>query len=156
MTLTHPESRLSLAGLTLPVPMPPTANYVPFRRTGNLLYLSGHGPKLPDGSYMRGRLETAEDISRGYEAARQTALNMLATIKMAIGDLSRVESIVKLLGMVHATSDFAFHPKVIDGCSDLLVAVFDDAGTHARSAVGMGSLPHGMIVEIEAILVVRD
>jgi len=156
MTPMHPEARLSLAGLVLPDPMAPSANYVPFRKVGNLLYLSGHGPKLSDGSYLRGRLETADDIPRGYDAARQTALNLLSTVKLAVGDLSKVQSIVKLFGMVNASSDFAFHPRVIDGCSDLLTALFGDAGAHARSAVGMGSLPHGMVVEIEAILVVRD
>ncbi|SOY93341.1 Endoribonuclease L-PSP (fragment) [Cupriavidus taiwanensis] len=92
----------------------------------------------------------------GYEAARQAGLQMLATVKLALGDLERVEGVVKALGMVHSVPDFTFHPKVINGFSEVMTTAFGDAGRHARSAVGMASLPHGMVVEVEAIFLVRD
>jgi enamine deaminase RidA (YjgF/YER057c/UK114 family) len=155
MTSSTPEQRLADLGLTLPATPIPVANYVPFRWAGNLLYLSGQGPKLPDGSYQIGRLGKDASIEDGYRAARLTGLQLLAVAKTAIGELSRVEAVVKLLGMVNAEPDFADHPKVINGCSDLLVEVLGDAGRHARSAVGMGSLPNRMMVEIEAILLVK-
>jgi len=152
----HPEQRLAAAGLVLPAPIEPSESYLPFRLAGSTLYLSGHGPRLADGSYMRGRLVTVDDVANGYAAARQVALNMLATVKLALGDLGRVEAVLKLLGMVNAAPEFAHHPKVINGCSDVLITAFGDAGRHARSAVGMGSLPHGMTVEVEAVLLVRE
>jgi enamine deaminase RidA (YjgF/YER057c/UK114 family) len=153
MTTSTPEERLAALGLTLPVAPTPMGNYVPYRLTGNLLYLSGQGPRLADGGFMVGRLGKDASIEQGYEAARLTGL--LAIAKAALGDLSRVEAVVKLLGMVNAEPDFGDHPKVINGCSDLLVEVFGDAGRHARSAVGMGSLPNGIMVEIEAILLIK-
>jgi len=156
MTSTTPEQRLAALGLVLPATPMPVANYVPFRWAGNLLYLSGQGPKLPDGSYQIGRLGKDAMVEDGYRAARLTGLQLLAVAKSAVGELSRVEAVVKLLGMVNAEPDFADHPKVINGCSDLLVEVLGDAGRHARSAVGMGSLPNRMMVEIEAILLVRS
>jgi enamine deaminase RidA (YjgF/YER057c/UK114 family) len=134
----------------------PVANYVPYRWAGNLLYLSGQGPKRPNGTYRPGRLGRDATIEEAYEDARLTGLNLLAVAKSALGELSRIEAVVKLLGMVNAEPDFSDHPKVINGCSDLLVEVLGDAGRHARSAVGMGSLPNRMTVEIEAILLVRD
>ena len=152
----HPEARLAEVGLGLPSPIPPTEHYVPYRFTGNLLYVSGHGPRRPDGSYVTGRLVTGEDVAMGYEAARQVGLQMLATVKLALGDLERVESVVKVLGMVHSVPDFTLHPKVINGFSEVLTTALGDAGRHARSAVGMVSLPHGMVVEVEAIFLVRD
>jgi enamine deaminase RidA (YjgF/YER057c/UK114 family) len=155
MTSSTPEQRLADLGLTLPATPIPVANYVPFRWAGNLLYLSGQGPKLPDGSYQIGRLGKDATIEDGYRAARLTGLQLLAVAKTAVGELSRIEAVVKLLGMVNAEPDFADHPKVINGCSDLLVEVLGDAGRHARSAVGMGSLPNRMMVEIEAILLVK-
>jgi enamine deaminase RidA (YjgF/YER057c/UK114 family) len=132
MTTSTPEERLAALGLTLPAVPTPMANYVPYRLLGNLLFLSGQGPKRADGSFMVGRLG-----------------------KAAIGELSRVEAVVKLLGMVNAEPDFGDHPKVINGCSDLLVEVLGEAGRHARSAVGMGSLPNRIMVEIEAILQIK-
>jgi enamine deaminase RidA (YjgF/YER057c/UK114 family) len=156
MTSTTPEQRLAALGLVLPATPMPVANYVPFRWAGNLLYLSGQGPKLPDGSYQIGRLGKDAMVEDGYRAARLTGLQLLAVAKSAVGELSRIEAVVKLLGMVNAEPDFADHPKVINGCSDLLVEVLGDAGRHARSAVGMGSLPNRMMVEIEAILLVRS
>lgn len=151
-----PEERLSSLGLVLPTAPVPVANYVPYRFAGNLLYLSGQGPKRVDGTYRPGRLGRDCTIEAAYEDARLTGLNLLAVAKSALGELSRVEAVVKLLGMVNAEPDFSDHPKVINGCSDLLVEVLGDAGRHARSAVGMGSLPNRMTVEIEAILLVRD
>lgn len=150
-----PEERLAQMGLTLPPVPVPVANYVPYRFASNLLYLSGQGPKRADGTYRAGRLGRDISIEDAYAEARLTGLQLLAVAKAALGDLSRIEAVVKLLGMVNAEPDFSDHPKVINGCSDLLVDVLGDAGRHARSAVGMGSLPNRMAVEIEAILLVK-
>lgn len=155
MTTSTPEQRLAALGLTLPSVPTPMANYVPFRLTGNLLFLSGQGPKRSDGAFMVGRLGRDASVEQGYEAAKLTGLQLLAVAKAALGELSRVEAVVKLLGMVNAEPDFEQQPQVINGCSDLLVDVLGDAGRHARSAVGMGSLPNRIMVEIEAILAVR-
>ena len=151
-----PEEKLASMGLVLPDAPMPVANYVPYRWAGNLLYLSGQGPKRADGTYRAGRLGRDASVEEGYAEARLTGLNLLAVAKAALGELSRIEAVVKLLGMVNAEPDFADHPKVINGCSDLLVEVLGDAGRHARSAVGMGSLPNRMMVEIEAILLVKQ
>jgi enamine deaminase RidA (YjgF/YER057c/UK114 family) len=129
-----PEQRLEELGLVLP---PATS------------------PKQPDGGYSTGRLGLNVDIARGYADARTTGLQLLSTAKLALGDLSRIEAVVKLLGMVNAEADFGDHPKVINGCSDLFADVLGDAGKHARSAIGVGSLPGHMTVEIEAIFLVR-
>jgi len=150
-----PEQRIASMGLILPTAPNPMANYVPFRWAGNLLFLSGQGPRKPDGSFEVGRLGKNATVEDGYRAARLTGLQLLAVAKSAIGELSRVEAVVKLLGMVNAEPDFTDHPQVINGCSDLLVEALGEAGRHARSAVGMGSLPNGIMVEIEAILLVR-
>ena len=150
-----PEQRLERMGLKLPSMPVPIANYVPFRQVGSLLYLSGQGPKRPDGTYKKGRLGRDMSIDEAYQEAWLTGLGLLAAAKGALGDLSRIDAVVKLLGMVNAEPDFTDHPKVINGCSDLFVEVLGDVGRHARSAVGMGSLPNGMAVEIEAILHVR-
>jgi enamine deaminase RidA (YjgF/YER057c/UK114 family) len=150
-----PEQRLEALGLTLPPVPTPVANYVPYRFNGNVLYLSGQGPKRPDGSYRVGRLGRDISVEEAYQEARLTGLGLLAVAKAALGSLERIEAVLKLLGMVNAEPDFADHPKVINGCSDLLVDVLGEAGRHARSAVGMGSLPNRMAVEIEAILLVR-
>ena len=150
-----PEEKLRELGLTLPEASTPVANYVPYRWAGNLLYISGQGPKRPDGTYRVGRLGKNASVEDGYAEARLTGLQLLAVARSAVGELSRIESVIKLLGMVNAEPEFTDHPKVINGCSDLLVEVLGEAGRHARSAVGMGSLPNGMMVEIEAILQVR-
>jgi enamine deaminase RidA (YjgF/YER057c/UK114 family) len=150
-----PEEKLRELGLTIPEASTPVANYVPYRWAGNLLYISGQGPKRPDGTYRVGRLGKNASVEDGYAEARLTGLQLLAVARSAIGELSRIESVIKLLGMVNAEPEFTDHPKVINGCSDLLVEVLGEAGRHARSAVGMGSLPNGMMVEIEAILQVR-
>ncbi|CAN7738344.1 putative endoribonuclease [compost metagenome] len=151
-----PEERLAELGFEIPAALPPNGTYIPYRLLGNTLYLSGHGPRLPDNSYRLGRLDSDEQVPAGYADAQLAALNMLATIKLAVGELSRVEAVVKLLGMVHAGTTFRRHTKVIDGCSDILAKAFGEKGMHARSAVGVSSLPHGMTVEIEAILLIRD
>ena len=150
-----PEQRLGQMGLVLPPVPSPVANYVPFRLYGSMLYLSGQGPKRADGTYRKGRLGRDISIEDAYAEARLTGLQLLAVAKAAIGNLSRIEAVIKLLGMVNAEPDFADHPKVINGCSDLFVEVLGDAGRHARSAVGMGSLPNAMAVEVEAVLAIR-
>jgi enamine deaminase RidA (YjgF/YER057c/UK114 family) len=150
-----PELTLASMGLVLPEVPVPVANYVPYRWAGNLLYLSGQGPKRAGGTYRPGRLGRDVTIEEGYAEARLTGLNLLAVAKAAVGELTRIEAVVKLLGMVAAEPDFADHPKGINGCSDLLVEVLGDAGRHARSAVGMGSLPNRMAVEIKVILLVN-
>ena len=155
MTISTPEDRLAALGLTLPPVPTPVANYVPFRLAGDLLFLSGQGPKRPDGSFITGRLGKDASVEQGYEAAKLTGLQLLAVAKAALGELSRVEAVIKLLGMVNAEPDFEQHPQVINGCSDLMVNVLGDAGRHARSAVGTGSLPNRIMVEIEAILLVK-
>ncbi len=148
---TSPEARLAALGLTLPPTPVSPANFLPYRFCGNMLYLSGQGPRRPDGTFMLGKLGGTVTLEQGYEGARLTALELLAAAKEALGTLDRVEGVIKLLGMVNCTPDFIDTPKVINGCSDLFVEIFGDKGRHARSAVGMNSLPKGMCVEIEAI-----
>src|SRR5271166_3732293 len=155
MTDRTPEERIAALGLALPAVPVPVANYVPYRAAGNLLFLSGQGPRRLDGGYEVGRLGRDATVEEGYRAARLTCLQLLAVAKSALGELARIEAVVKLLGMVNAEPDFADHPKVINGCSDLFVEALGETGRHARSAVGMGSLPNGIMVEIEAILLVR-
>jgi enamine deaminase RidA (YjgF/YER057c/UK114 family) len=125
-------------------------------REGNILYLSGQGPRDADGTMRSGKVGAEIGIDQAYADARLTGINLLAVMQEALGDLSRVKRIVKLLGMVNATPDFADHPSVINGCSDLLIEVFGEAGQHARSAVGFGSLPGNITVEIEAIIALHD
>lgn len=147
-----PYERLKGLGLDLPTPAVPVANYVPFVLANGFLYLSGQGPKRSDGVVPTGKVGADVTVDQAYAHAQQTGLNLLAVAHMALGDLGRVRRVVKLLGMVNGAPTFGDHPKVINGCSDLFVNVFGDAGKHARSAVGMGSLPGNMTVEIEAIL----
>lgn len=151
-----PEQKLKHLGLDLPTVPTPIANFVMWRQAGSLLYLSGQGPRKEDGSTVVGRLGLDRSVEDGYKDARQIGLQILATIRQAVGSLDRVEAVIKLLGMVNAEPSFGDHPKVINGCSDLLVEVLGDAGKHARSAVGMGSLPGGMSVEIEAIIQIKE
>ena len=150
-----PEEKLAAMGLELPKPPTPLANYVPFKRDGSTLYLSGQGPRRPDGTSFTGKVGRDVTWEQAYEHARLVGLGLLSVAKLAAGDLSRVE-VLKVLGMVNGVPDFADHPKVINGCSDLFVAVLGDRGRHARSAVGMGSLPNGISVEIEAVMRVHD
>jgi enamine deaminase RidA (YjgF/YER057c/UK114 family) len=150
-----PEETLKKLGLVLPEVSKPVANYVPYRLAGNLLFISGQGPKRPDGTYSLGRVGRNISVEEAYADAKLTGLHLLAVAKSALGELDRIEAVVKLLGMVNAEPQFGDQPKVINGCSDLLVEILGEAGRHARSAVGMGSLPNGMTVEIEAILLVK-
>lgn len=149
-----PEARLAALGILLPPAPTPIANFVTHVQEGGLLYLSGQGPREADGRLHTGKLGVDVTVAEGYAHARLTGLNLIAVMKAALGDLARVRRIVKLLGLVNAAPDFADHPAVINGCSDLFVAVFGDAGRHARSAVGMGSLPGRISVEIEAVVAV--
>lgn len=146
------QDRLRELGIEIPAAATPAANYVSAVQTGNLVFTAGHGPRTPDGGLITGRLGADVSVEQGYEAARLTAIGCLGSLQAAIGDLDRVRRIVKLLVMVNCTPDFGQHPAVANGASDLLVAVFGDAGRHARSAVGMGSLPFGMCVEIEMVV----
>ncbi len=150
-----PEEKLKSLGLTLPETPTPIANYVPFKIDGKTIYLSGQGPRQPHGSYYPGKVGGDVTVQQAYEHARLIGLQLLATAKMAAGDLSRVE-VIKVLGMVNGIPEFGDQPKVINGCSDLFVEVLGERGRHARSAVGMGSLPHNMTVEIEAIMRIVD
>ncbi len=147
-----PESKLKELNIELPVISKPMANYVHVVRTGNLLFLAGKGPSHPDGSYTTGKVGADLTIEEGKAAARLTAIQQIAVLKMELGDLKKVKRIVKVLGMVNCNGDFKDHPKVINGFSDLMVEVFGEKGKHARSAVGMGSLPNNMAVEIEMIV----
>lgn len=149
------EQRLASLGLTLPPPPAPIGNYVPFRLAGNLLFLSGVGPRQVDGSIITGKVGADLDVAHGYEAAKICGLNLLVNIRSAAGSLDRVDTILKVLGMVNAVPSFRDHPKVIDGCTDLFVSVFGDNGRPARSAVGMGSLPRNIAVEVEAIVLLK-
>ncbi|MBM3944079.1 MAG: RidA family protein [SAR202 cluster bacterium] len=150
------EDKIKKMGITLPKTPSPVANYVPFVKTGNLVYLSGVGP-APDakGVIPKGKVGKDLTLEQGYEAARLVGLNVLARMKDAVGDLDRVKRVVKLLSMVNSSPDFNQQPKVANGCSDLLVEVFGDKGRHARSAVGMAALPNDIAVEIEVILEVE-
>jgi enamine deaminase RidA (YjgF/YER057c/UK114 family) len=145
------EQRLRDLGLTLPQRPAPLANYVPAVRTGDLLFVSGHGPYI-DGKTPAGRVGREFTVEQGYDMARSAGLNCLASVRATLGDLDKVKRVVKVLGMVNCTEDFGDQPKVVNGCSDLLVAVFGDAGRHARSAVGVQALPFHMPVEIEMVL----
>ena len=146
-----PEEKLKKLGLTLPTLPTPIANYLPFRLDGKTLYLSGQGPRKPDGSYHIGKVGRDVTWQQAYEHAKLVGLGLLAAAKTAAGDLGKLE-VLKLLGMVNAIPEFGDQPKVINGCSDLLVEVLGERGRHARSAVGLGSLPNGMTVEIEAVM----
>ena len=152
----NPEEKLQELGIRLPQAATPVANYVNAVRSGNLIFLAGKGPKKEDGTYVTGKLGADLSIEDGYEAARLVALNQLAVLKAELGDLSKVKRIVKVLGMVNATPDFTNQPEVINGFSDLMVEVFGERGKHARAAVGMGSLPRGIAVEIELVVEVAD
>lgn len=152
----NPERRLKELGLTLPAPARPVANFVTAVRTGNLVFLAGHGPCGEATEKVKGKVGKDRTIEEGYEAARQTALCLLATLKAEIGDLNKVKRIARVFGMVNATDTFDQHPKVINGCSDLLVAIFGDRGKHARAAVGMASLPFNWSVEIEMVVEVTE
>ncbi|MGK0189443.1 MAG: enamine deaminase RidA (YjgF/YER057c/UK114 family) [Verrucomicrobiales bacterium] len=146
------DARITELNIELPPAPKPMGVYKPVVTVGNLVYLSGHGPVCADGSLILGRLGDTMEVDAGYAAARQVGLAMLASLREALGSLDRVGRVIKVLGMVNATADFGEHPKVINGCSDLFAEIWGvENGVGARSAVGMGSLPGDIAVEIEAI-----
>ncbi len=149
------EERLKELSIELPAVGKPIANYVNVVRVGNLLFLSGKGPSNEKGVYTTGKVGKDLTIEEGIAAARLTAINQLAVLKAELGDLNKVKRIVKVLGMVNCEPDFKDHPKVINGFSDLMVQVFGEKGKHARSAVGMCSLPMNMAVEVELVVEVE-
>ena len=145
------EQKLAELKLTLPQLPKPIGNYVPFKRAGDLIFLSGQGPRRSDGTPITGKVGKDVTVEEAYEHAKLIGLGLLAAAKQAAGDLDKVE-VLKVLGMVNAVPEFKDQPKVINGCSDLFVAVLGERGRHARSAVGMGSLPNQITVEIEAVM----
>jgi len=151
----NPEAKLAEMGIELPKPPPPVANYVRAVRTGNLVFLAGHGPLKPEGGYVTGRLGKDLTVEEGYKAARLTGIALLASLRAEIGSLDRVRRIVQVQGMVNSTPDFTDQSKVINGCSDLMVEIFGERGKHARAAVGMVSLPIGLAVEILMVVEVE-
>jgi enamine deaminase RidA (YjgF/YER057c/UK114 family) len=144
-------ARLESLGLKLlPIPSP-IGNFRNFVRTGSLIFISGQGPREADGTLHRGKVGVDVTTGDAYEHAKLTGLNILSVLADAVGDLGKVSQVVKLLGLVNAADNFASHPEVINGCSDLFTAVFGEIGQHARSAIGVSSLPNNITVEIEAI-----
>lgn len=156
VTAQSPEEKLKELGIVLPTASKPIANYVNAVRTGNLIFLAGKGPKRADGTDVTGKVGKDLTIEQGYEAAKLVAINQLAVLKAELGDLKKVKRIVKVLGMVNCESSFTEQPKVINGFSDFMVAVFGEKGKHARSAVGMHALPNNIAVEIELIVEVEE
>jgi len=150
------EQRISELGLELAEPTRPVANYLSAVRVGQLVYVSGHGPKPDPNNEFVGKVGSDVDVETAYRAAGVTILNCLSTLRAEIGDLDRVERVVKLLGMVNSAAGFNKQPQVINGASDRLVDIFGDRGRHARSAVGMAELPGDIAVEIELIVKVAD
>jgi len=146
------EKKLKEKGIELTPPSKPVANYVNVVRVGNLLYLSGKGPLKPDGTYITGKVGKDLTVEQGYEAARLAAISHLSVLKAELGSLDKVKRIVKVLGMVNCDDSFTDHPKVINGYSDLMVEIFGEKGKHARSAVGMNSLPMNIAVEVEVVV----
>ncbi len=146
------EERISNLGFELPEPSTPVANYVNAVRTGNLVFMAGKGPSKPEGGYIQGKVGVDLTVEEGYEAAKLSAVTQLAALKAEIGDLNNVVRVVKVLGMVNCASDFGNQPEVVNGFSDFIVEVFGERGKHARAAVGMGSLPRNIAVEVEMIV----
>mmetsp|Transcript_3846 Transcript_3846/g.8293 ORF Transcript_3846/g.8293 Transcript_3846/m.8293 type:complete len:198 (-) Transcript_3846:64-657(-) len=154
----HVEKNMEAKGIVLPPPPKPAANYnLTCHASGNMLYVSGHLPLLDDGTLITGTAgEDGVDIEEGYKAARQCGLNIVSTLKNTLGDLDRVEKVVKVFGIVNSATDFKFHHKIMDGCSDVMMEVFDkDVGYHSRSAIGTNTLPLDTLVEVEAIVQIK-
>ncbi len=149
------EQRLKELGIELGTVSQPVANYVNAVRTGNLLFLAGKGPRAENGKRPSGKVGRDYTAEQAYQHARTVGMDLLAVMRTELGSLDKVKRVVKVLGMVNAVPEFADHPKVINGCSDLFVEVLGERGKHARSAVGMGSLPMGIPVEIECIVEVE-
>lgn len=150
------EAKLKAMGIELPTPGAPVANYVRAVRTGNLLFLAGHIPRGADGQFIKGKVGGDLTMEQGQEAAKWTAVALLATLKHELGDLDKIKRIVKVTGMINAAPDFTQHSQVINGCSDFLVEILGEKAKHARAAVGMSSLPLGAAVEIELIAEIED
>jgi enamine deaminase RidA (YjgF/YER057c/UK114 family) len=150
-----PYLRLAALGLELPPPPAPIANFRTAIQDGDIVFLSGQGPTREDGLVHTGKVGDAVSTQEAYQHARLTGLNLLAVMHDFLGDLRRVRRVVKIFGMVNAAADFADHSAVIDGCSDLFCEVFGEAGQHSRTAMGVGSLPRLITVEIEAVIAVR-
>ena len=146
------EKRLEELGITLPLAATPVANYVTTVQTGNLVFTSGHGPGNGEGKIYKSQLGTDAEIEDGYQSARQVAINLIGTLKQALGDLDRIQRIVKVVGFVNSAPTFTDQPAVVNGVSDLFVEVFGDRGKHTRSAVGMSQLPGGIPVEVEMVV----
>lgn len=152
-----PYERLAALGISLAPPRAPVANFLPAVREGRLLFVSGQGPVTPQGHRFTGKVGAGVTVEEAYVHARLTTINVISILHDTLGSLDRVERIVKVLGFVNAAPDFEDHPKVIDGCSDLLVQVFGpERGAHCRSAIGAGSLPRQITVEIEMVVSVED
>jgi len=149
------EARLKELGITLPNVPAPVANYLPYRIAGKLLFLAGQGPRTADGKFLSGKVGAEVSVDEAYKRARLVGLQLLSAARTALGSLDRVDTVVKMLCMVNAVPDFKDHPKVANGMSDLFVEVFGDNGRHGRSAVGMGSLPNQISVEIEGIFSIK-
>lgn len=150
------DKKLKELGIELYAPTKPMGNYVKVVRTGNLLYFAGHGPTRSDNSNITGKVGKDLTWEQGYDAAKQTGIALLSTLKAEVGDLNKVKRIVKVLGMVNCTQEFTDQPKVINGFSDLMVSLFGEKGKHTRSAVGMYMLPSNIAVEIEMIVEIED
>lgn len=150
-----PEQRLEALGITLPKVINPIGNFRNVKRVGNLLYVSGQGPVTADGSYLTGKVGLDVSPQDAQQHAQIVAINILSVLKAELGALSKITDVVKLLGMVNAVPEFEQHPMVINGCSDFLCKILGDAGPHARSAFGVGSLPNNITVEIEALIAVK-
>lgn len=150
-----PEGKIAALGLTLPTSSAPVANYVPAVRSGNLVYLAGQLPRNAEGKIITGKAGRDVNDKDANAAARQATLALLGALKKEIGDLAKVKRVVRVGGFVNATDDFQGHSQVINGCSDLLVAVFGDRGRHARASIGVSSLPLGAVVEIEMVVEVE-
>jgi enamine deaminase RidA (YjgF/YER057c/UK114 family) len=153
---TDPEARIKELGIQLIKPSAPVANYVKAVRVGNMVYLSGHGPDKADGGLVTGKVGSDLTLEQGRDAARLVGISLLSTLKAEIGDLNKVKRIVKVLGMVNAIPTFEKQPQVINGCSDLMVEVFGEKGKHARSSVGVASLPSNIAVEIEMVVELKS
>jgi len=149
------ETKLQELGLELPSAAAPAANYVPFQLSGQQLFISGQLPLISGGPEYKGKLGADVDVETAEQAAKACALNILAQAKAALGDLDRIQQVLRLGGFVNCTPDFTDHPEVINGASNFLVEVFGDKGRHTRFAVGVASLPRGVAVEIDALLAIQ-
>jgi len=149
------DKKFKELNIVLLPPTKPVANYVKAVRTGNLLFLSGQGPSKEDGTFILGKVGKDLTIEQGYAAARQTGIAMLSTLKAELGDLNKIKRVVKVNGWVNCTPEFGEQPKVVNGFSDLMVAVFGEKGKHARAAMGVNALPNGMAIEVEMVLEVE-